>query len=420
MTKIDKLKYFIYCLELFFFESFLCFCSILGIHIGKGESSPIYLLFNIVLFLVTSFFLFFDLKKSIRHIKKKLFLLLPVVMTIIFLFEYAITSGSGLEWTYKAYRSFVLYCIPAIYIGIDLTVVGKLKNIYPYLDLLAVIMSVGLLRGVANSLESGIVSLLGEGGDYNNIAYTSAVCFAFVYYGFLSNRKDRFSIFQSKLFRIISPFLMIGLAVSALASGGRGGSLLLIIYFITLSLKFISKKNIFRTIIISIPVFLILIISAFKYIESNPALSSVYEYGVGRAFEYISDGGIDTSKSSNRDEIYVQTWKTIEDNPIIGNGLFRTIGVIGYPHNFILEVLLDGGFLFLFFWLAVLYRTAMKLRKIVRCDKDMYFLVIIVLYLMVDLMFSGSYLMSGLFWFVLASIYHYNFVNYEKNFNIAK
>ena len=424
MPKWEDVKHFSYCVDLFGQEFFFCICPLLGIHYDGAGSSSIYVVYSLLLFGITMFFVLNDMRKSLRAIRKKFFLFLPFVMTLVFLVEYVITPPSGQEWTWKSYMFFILFCMPATYIGISISVRRMINKLYPHFDAIAIIMTLGIFMSIPTLLTTGVASLTGgDSTSYNTIAYSSALGFSFIYYGLLSNRQDRYPIFRTKFFRFTSVFLLLGLVFCAFSSGGRGGSLLLIIFFFYLSYSYVNRKNLFKVILGTVPVVIILTMIVSYIMSSNPHLAAAYEHGTDRAFQYISKEGVDTSKSSGRDKIYEEAIRSITENPLQVNGLFRTIGMRGYPHNFFVEILLDGGIVYFLIWMLFLFKMVMKYLRMVKSDKDLKYMSLIVLYVMTSTFFGGTYLMTGPFWFILALIYHYQFLGknmLKKTVNISK
>lgn len=409
MKTFDKIKLFVYSLDLLSQEYFFCFCSLFGIRYEGVGSSSIYVIYSVVLFALTMLFVVSDLMKNRRFIKKRGFIVLPFVMSFIFGIEYMITPDTGIEWTWKSYMFFMLFCMPAMYIGTAISIKRAINTLYPFLDTVILIMTFGLLRSIPTLLSTGVASLTGgESANYNTIAYCSAVCFGFVYYGLLSNPEERFAIFRSNLFRIVSVILLPALAYCAFSSGGRGGSLLLIVLFVYLTWACVGKGNFMKMALIGIPLLIALVVGSSYVLRSNALLSAAFDNGTERAFQYITgSGSIDMTQTSNRDIIYENALNAVKEDPIAIRGLFRTIGMRGYPHNFFIEILLDGGIFYFIFWVVYLFRTILKGYKMIKREKDLFFMSIIGVYIFINTFFGGTYLMTGLFWFLLAMVSNY-------------
>ena len=64
--------------------------------------------------------------------------------------------------------------------------------------------------------------------------------------------------------------------------------------------------------------------------------------------------------------VYELALKNIQLNPWTGYGIFHTIGKFGYPHNIFLEMLEQGGVLYLFVWLIIILNPIMKMQNRMR------------------------------------------------------
>lgn len=126
-----------------------------------------------------------------------------------------------------------------------------------------------------------------------------------------------------------------------------------------------------------------------------------------RAFSYISSSGIDMAQTSNRDIVFELAQKNIEANLYTGYGIFHTIGAFGYPHNIFLEILEGGGIFYFAFWIIILIISIKRAYFIIKIERNLLFLVPLFIYPSVNLLFSGSYLMTGMFWFVLVFVLIY-------------
>jgi O-antigen ligase len=125
--------------------------------------------------------------------------------------------------------------------------------------------------------------------------------------------------------------------------------------------------------------------------------------GYFRILEFVKlDGGINWEGTSGRNVVYQTTLQLIEQRPILGYGLFGMWDVYSsYPHNLFLEVLLQGGVFYLLIALIVLFYFAIKLAHLIRKDMRFRILIVLFIYPFVMLMFSGTYLSTPMFWFVI-------------------
>ena len=154
----------------------------------------------------------------------------------------------------------------------------------------------------------------------------------------------------------------------------------------------------------------------------------MFTKGMERSFSYVSDSGaIDMSQTSERDVVYQGLFQLIDNMPLNGYGFFHLYEVCQrsiqqhYPHNIFFEVLLQGGYL-LFFVFCVIYAIFLKkiFNTIILHNKSICVLPLIT-YPLIELLFSGTYIKSALFWFVVIYILNQDKCDVNRyNINSAK
>ena len=219
---------------------------------------------------------------------------------------------------------------------------------------------------------------------------------------------------KSGLMILMLVLLLIGDLAVIFFSGGRGG--LVVITFGILAvmvLKLSVRKFLTITLIIVLSLYLMVtLLQNVDFLFKDRVIESSM-----RLISYIVDGGIDFSKTSNRDIYYGQAIEYISQRPIFGYGLFGVIdhspdpyfGLPGlyYPHNLFLEVLLHGGIIYLAVFLTIFIWFGYKFYRMIACDVSQILLLPFFSYSFVQLMFSGTYLQETLFWFVFAYVMAY-------------
>ena len=163
-----------------------------------------------------------------------------------------------------------------------------------------------------------------------------------------------------------------------------------------------------------IKVFFILIVSVgllgFVLGKLSDGFLTLLSGNFERITSLVDNGSINASASSGRDEIWKDAWKLISDSPILGYGLFSYLSKIMWPHNMFLEVLLQGGFVLLVFFVLVLLLAFNKYRRMIKLDKAQIWLIPLMIHVFTQLLFSGSYMFETYFWFSLTYIYNYRFI----------
>lgn len=301
-------------------------------------------------------------------------------------------------------RNFGLYLIfglPGLFIGAYVADSNKLSSIGKWMDVIMLTVSCGLMGIMPAVLISGGDDFGVGGATYQTTAYASGFCFGLNLCNILFGPDyEHFKIFKTAVFKYLSYILLIFQIVICLMSGGRGGFVLILVNAIILLV--IARR--FRRILV-----LSVVLGGLAIIVLNGlgkfGLKKVLDVQMERTFSYISSNGIDMHETSNRDLVYNYAWGQIKENPIFGSGIFRNEGF--YPHNLILDFLYQGGIVYLMFWIIVLCRMFKRLARIIKTDKEAILLIPLATYPFIMLMFSGSYVDTSLFWFVVVYVFCY-------------
>lgn len=373
---------------------------------GISESSAysstvlIFVLLSMIFVLGEHFF-----KKRVPLNKTNfLFYLLPFIVLIIY-----VSSLLNDKSNYEKLILYLAFSFPAIYIGTYVAENKLLKSMSKWWDLLSITMTAGIFLAFLKTVFTLNLNL--GGASYQSISYMAAFAYSLSLTSLLfPNEYPRFRFFRSKFFNILIYPLMLFQVSSIFISGGRGGFVVVLIVTIVLSYlrfkKYFSISKIFFT-IISIYIAIVLILD---FLPED--LRNIMENGFERVFSYLSTDGIDLTQTSGRDVIYSSILERISEKPLFGYGLFHFDDNLHAPHNIILELLLDGGVLYLSFWIIIFTLLYIKFKWILRHDSNNVLLIPISVLPFVELQFSGSYFTSSLFWFVI--VYVFNFKS-EKN-----
>lgn len=312
---------------------------------------------------------------------------------------------------YPVVKAFIAYTIPSVLIGIIFAKIYAsdyfAKLLEPLMLFLTLTGTISLQHIVSTETRFDVQDEFGIG--MQSLSYYTAFAFALNLYYILfgDEMKDRFAFTRIPAYRIFTMVLLLVQVIVTLSSGGRGGFVLLafssiILISIKLQRHGSSRLNTALTLLLMTAIALI----GIRYMPEN--VSEAIGSGSQRTFSYISREGIDMSETSNRDIVYGDAVKDIERSPIIGYGILMKGTFIegSWPHNIFLEVLLQGGVLYLIVFLIVVSYIIRKLIKMIKNGHKL-FIIPIALYPTVMLFFSGSYMSSGLFWFSAAYILCY-------------
>lgn len=384
--------FFLVILTLFSREFFFTFYALLGTDFQGSESSSSYIYFNIgIVFL--SFIIFFSslIKNKFKVSKNFLVVFLIIfVIPIIYLIEYYLLNNVNVE-SRESILFFLVWGIPGILVGY---IVGSNNNFFrrnSYKFKLFLIIS-ALLSVNAISVFYSVLILGGRadlgGASYQTAGYNFLLALSFLFIYLSNNRFNKFSF--------IFIFWIILLIASTLLTGARGPSIL---SFLMSSLFFIKYK----TNKVVVKYFILILFALFSYIVVSTLSSNEYFIkSLDRVFAFINDFSIDWSGTSGRQTIYFNTLELIREKPIFGYGLFSYKSLLGYlPHNLFLEILIQGGIIYLLiFTMFMIY--AFKKIKMIESKFELSFILYLGFYQFGMLFFSGSYMYSTFFWFIIS------------------
>lgn len=393
-------------------DMFFSLSAIIGYEYLGIEDSPIYFIYVVLIFVLT---LLLFIKKIVLAGDKYKFrnifpILIPLVLTIIFFLTIILNKSSDLAVRY--YLLFLVFGIPAILIGVYITYKNKVFLLEKYSNILMVIFSFSLFISALTSLSNGInFSSLG-GATYQTASYLGGFSYGLNLYSIFEQNNDfKFPYQKSNVYKIISFFLLPLQIIAILITGGRGGMVLVLFYslYFLYELFHISRYKSLIKFIGLITILTVLLLSVLPYLLTIDSFNSSFQ----RVFSYISDTGIDMSKTSNRDVAYSTSFKLIMNSPLIGYGYFGMWKITGYPHNIFLEILQQGGIIYLVMFIFLGILLLIKIRKIIKFNESNRIILVIALYPFTMLLFSGTYQINSIFWFTISYIISYK-IDYNK------
>ena len=334
---------------------------------------------------------------------------LPILIVLLAYLFFLLLEG-GLRYT--TVKAYIAFSIPAALTGIIVAKNHAESLFTKWLEPLVIFLSWVGISSMPVIMSASILEAGSEGIGIQSLSYYCAFAFSlnlfFLLFG--DEISERFRYAQLTVFKLFSVALLVVQVVVTLSSGGRGGFVLLVVSSVVLVLiRLFTRKNSNRRTRI-LPLFLILAITSFIAIHYMPnKLERVVEEGSQRTFSYINKGGIDMGETSNRDIVYGNAIKDIKERPIFGYGLLMKGSHIegSWPHNIILEILLQGGIVYLILFIIISISILKKLYKMIKKGYAL-FIIPLFLYPVIMLCFSGSYLSTGLFWFSLTYILSYD------------
>ena len=388
----------VYTFYLFLTPIFFCFCSLFGIDYSGAEDSN---LFKYVYIVADAIVVMLFLQSIfIKEPRYSLRILMVFLVLLIITIDYYFSQGTALQA--YIFRTFIAESVIASFIAIDVCGRQLLMRMVKWLDIVMLLISI---FAAINIPRLFVGMAIGVGETAQALAYFSAVGFSIDLFLLLFGKNyQRFSFTSSSIYNYICAFLLIVQIVSCLVSGGRGGAVLLIVSFFVLLLlwnrSFSGGKT--KILVYSIIILGLLVV---PHILPN-YITSMINAGIERTFSYLSGGGIDMSQTSDRDTVYNASINIIEEKTVLGWGFWGYLSRANLiPHNLFLETMLQGGILYTFLISVFLIVLLIKLIRAIRRDVRYVVLVTIALYPFVQLMFSGSYIMTPIFWFITVLLF---------------
>lgn len=401
------MKKYIPLIIIFGIDLFFSTSTLLGYKYQGKESSSIYIIYNIILFVISLFLIFNELilKKSKCNRNQLILLTVPFIALFFYLLTVLFSAHSSLTTTRFLY--FILWGLPSLYMGIYLSNnKDRINNIGKLMDVVMLILSLSTLINTIDSISNGTRVSVG-GATYQNASYMAAYAFGInLYYIFYGNNHSRFKFTTNKLYKVVCILLLIVQFIGVLSSGGRGGFILIVIYILYITISIIYKKNRVN----SLKYILLMGVAILSITIVLPKLMqiSIFNNSVERVLSYLSPEGIDMSRTSGRDLVYGSAIELIKQSPIIGYGIFGFWKIYGaYPHNLFLEILLQGGVVMLFISIIIIILLLRRIIYMVRYNEELRIILIIFLYPITMLMFSGTYTNNSIFWFCISFIFSY-------------
>ena len=364
-----------------------------------ADSSRSFIYFMMVIDLIP---LFFFVRYLFSKVSKKN---VGYLILVLFLFLLLLLIDSGFSLNYVLLKSYLSYSVPAVLIGVIIAKYNAGEYFTKWLEPFMLFLTAVGIRSLSWILLVSYSDLDEVGIGYQSLSYHCGFAYALNLFFLLFGNEvsTRFKYTRTLAYGCISVVLLVIQVIVSMASGGRGGFVLVVVSTLVLVLMRIkrSRGNAIKPFFSLVALFIAAVI-VIQFIPDN--LKKTFNLGRERTLSYITNSGIDLTETSNRDILYRQVLEDISNRPVIGYGiLMKESSVEGrWPHNIVLEILLQGGLIYLLLFIIVFGFLIKKLLKLVRLGHR--FIIPIALYPGVMLCFSGSYISNGLFWFVVAYI----------------
>jgi len=363
---------------------------------GVGESNLFIYFWGII-----SSFAIIMLSKKILHRRLSKAFLYAILTIFIMTFMFVI---SGMR-SHRFFYAFIAMSAPSTIFGVyfaENRLVYKFPKYFFWLILYSLYpLAISYLSDFGDRSRFNVIS----GWSTLGLGYGSASLFIFLYY-YIQNKayfenivpspvqRGVLKIFKNNIVIILS---MLFVLFTAIAVGSRGPlvSLIASILFIELfkdGLNIKLLRAIIATAILSIG--LVYVIRNVQVDAFRGAFSRI-----NRLIEGIIGGDV-ASASSGRDSIYRDAWGHFTDRPFLGLGFAGFIRMYNrYPHNIILEILVDYGILGSSIWFSLFIYIFKPLFHNLKRNPEMLLFVAVFMIEVFGLMFSGTFLNAYILWF---------------------
>lgn len=380
---------------------FFAISALIGYNYDGVETSNSYLYYSAIASLLGVSILIIDLIFTKRFSNKEVLpLLLPIIFIFVFITPLSIyNQPSDLENRWIGIN--LLRVTPAIYSSLYLYRRNKFVIFVKYLEVVMILFSIVILIQIAIPFIMGTRTFSLGGTNYQTTSYMAAWTYGIsLYYLLFGKNHSRFSFTNLKIYKLLLIILVFTNLIGVIIPSGRGAFVLAVVYSF-FSLGIIKNKSDLKR-YFGLTIILIISVISIYIFRDNPIFISSFS----RVTEFIgNDFSINWGGTSGRDIVYQNAIELILEKPLFGYGIFGYGRFMDYPHNLFLELLAGGGFVWFLTFSSFLIYLLYKLYKMVYLDLRFYLIFFLLLSPLVTLMFSGSYLQSPEFWFVIIYIF---------------
>lgn len=383
--------------------AFFVLAAVLGYRYEGAESTAIYIVFSLVIAALGVWVAAFDLLRHGRSYPVVAWMIgmMPALIAVSFVAQVSGHPGESVAW--PMFRNSLVWAAPALYMGMYVGRSGRWRSIHDLLDPLMLLLSGGSIRALLDILTRSWVAGGIGGATYQTLSYVSALAFGLNLYLLRSRPSDDVRPFvRSRWYRAACLALLPLQLLAAIASGGRGGVVLIGVYLLLELMRRRSTGGRLRSALVASAVLTTSLV-LLQLTMPNTLVGASYD----RAFAYLSVGGIDWSGTSGRDVVYSRALALVDERLWLGYGPFGFIAGLTpyvYPHNLVLELLLASGLIGLMAVSAMVLIMVRRYFVLKHADPTLGGLGVLVTYQVVMLMFSGSYLAAATLWFALGLV----------------
>lgn len=400
------MKDFIYTITIFSSTLFFAAIAILGISYTGSADSNLYKYSSFILALICCIILIYDFLVSSKATKR-------FYISLIILTSFSIIGLATGYSNSTMYRQFIVFCLPASLVGIHYARLGSIAPMVKWLDLVMLLLSSSFIFTV-QQLISGIQR---QEVYYSQMmsycaAFSALLNLFLIQYG---TRYNRFAFFKTKLYKVICYILLPYQVLTIFIGGGRGAVVTFCIGLFVYILQY-KKRKLVKNIIIIVTLVIGGTYFIFSFSDSN--LIDTFIKNTARSFSFADKSLSLYDRTSGRNYVYEQSLKAISNQPISGYGLFSFVEQIRpnpYPHNIFMEWALQWGVIYSVIFTIIVLNQIKKINKLHKQNPTLILIYPLLVWPFSELLYSGSYMQTSLFWFIIMFIYNYKKVQEPLN-----
>ncbi len=308
---------------------------------------------------------------------------------------------------HNALLMFGLYAIPSFIMGMVVARNGMLTSMIKWTDIIVVFFTISVFNALTLSFAVRNIGEINFGGSgYQTMSYVGAFAFGLNLFMILFNSKIAVWGFLKTPFYATLRIIIIPVLIAGVIFGGGKGAFVLCGIFVLVAIAFDFHTN--KNKLSSLGKAFILILAAAILMPLLLKIPQI-ERGFFRATAFISpEGGLNWQGTSGRDILYSEVWNLFKQSPLLGygiTGIFYIRTGNGYSHNIFLDILIDGGLLYLTIFIVFLINFLHKLFHLIKIDINNSFFLFIFLSGIVFNMFSGNYLSNAMLFFSFGYVF---------------
>ncbi len=391
---------FVFSVAIFLSTLFFSITSLFGVSYSGSSSSNVYVYISAGVALISVLLVLIDFLKNA-------YVSLSELVSCFIIVNFALIGAVSGYHSSPMFGQFVLFCVPSSFIALYYARRKTISSIVKWLDVWMLVISLSFIV----TMPALVGDVIDQTAWYSQTMSYDAACAVLLnlYLMVYGKQYVRFKFFSSSFYKMACWLLLLVQLVALFLGGGRGA--IVVVFVGAISLMHTFRKRFHKSFMFFIVAISFLVAGFYLiYQKGDGGFTYVLEKNMSRSFSMFDNGETMYDRTSGRNTVYSESIHAIEESPIVGYGLFRYVEQIKpqpYPHNIVLEWALQYGVLFAVICLCMVILLINKFRRIKKNDSRLVVLTPLMVVPFVQLLFSGSYLQTPLFWFIVIFLFNY-------------